>query len=83
MTNHSPYVIAYDVSCDRERGRVDKVLQQVGFCVQKSVFEARLNRCGHQRLVGSLETIELKTGFVPEVRRQRSILGALSSLGLH
>lgn len=64
MSGYSHYVVAYDISCDQERSRVEKILLGIGFRVQKSVFEVRLNRGGHERLIGMLEGLHLKTGFI-------------------
>jgi len=36
------FAVCYDLSDDRERRRVDKLLTGFGFRVQKSVFECRL-----------------------------------------
>ena len=50
------YVIAFDVSCDRRRYRVVKVLKEYAVRVQKSVFEARdLERSAYLRLRSKLE----------------------------
>jgi CRISPR-associated protein Cas2 len=64
------YVIAYDLSCDRERARVDKLLKGWGHRVQKSVFLLTLPRSGLARLTASLEALNLKTGSVLILRLQ-------------
>lgn len=61
---HSLYVVAYDVSDDRERLRVDKVLGGFGFRVQKSVYECRLSRHARGQLRERLENLQLRSGFV-------------------
>lgn len=38
------YIISYDISNDKRRRKVFKILEGVGFRVQYSVFEADLNR---------------------------------------
>lgn len=38
----SDYAVVYDISCDKERARVDRTLKDFGFRVQKSVFECRI-----------------------------------------
>ena len=58
------FAIAYDVSDDRERRRVDRVLGGFGFRIQKSVFECRLTRAGERALLRELEALRLKTGSV-------------------
>jgi CRISPR-associated protein Cas2 len=50
------YVIAFDVSCDRRRYRVVKVLKEYAVRVQKSVFESReLDRSAYLRMRSKLE----------------------------
>lgn len=58
------YAVAYDVSDDRERYRVDKVLKGFGFRVQKSVFECRLTRGDRRALIEAIERLKLQTGSV-------------------
>lgn len=64
MRGVNDYAVVYDITCDRERRRVDKTLKGFGFRVQKSVFECRLNRRGREELVGKLEKLKIQTGFV-------------------
>lgn len=64
MSGASDYAVVYDITCDRERARVDHVLKGFGFRVQKSVFECRLNRRGKEELVRKLEAVGVKTGFI-------------------
>lgn len=58
------FAVVYDVSDDRERRRVDRLLQGFGFRVQRSVFECRLTPGAHRRLRHQLEQLGLRTGFV-------------------
>lgn len=64
MPKAGDYAVVYDISSDRERSRVDRVLQSFGFRVQKSVFECRLTRKDRNQLVERLEKLRLETGFV-------------------
>lgn len=64
MPRHADYVAAYDVTADRERERVSKVLEGFGFRVQGSVFELRLTRGQREELLRSLRDLDLRTGFV-------------------
>lgn len=64
MKRDAHYVIVYDVSEDRERRQVAKVVESEGFRVQKSVFECRLNARGLRRLMTNLEKLNLQTGGV-------------------
>lgn len=58
------YAIIYDVTDDRERTRVAKILIGYGFRVQKSVFECKLSRGDRKSLVARLEALALQTGSV-------------------
>lgn len=62
MPSASNYTIAYDLSDDRERRRIDKLLKGWGFRVQKSVFECRLTRNEKRRLTAALQALKLETG---------------------
>ncbi|KKO18861.1 MAG: CRISPR-associated protein, partial [Candidatus Brocadia fulgida] len=64
MKGISDYAVVYDITSDAERERVDKVLKGFGFRVQKSVFECRLNKRGRDELIGRLEGLHIKTGFI-------------------
>jgi CRISPR-associated protein Cas2 len=55
-------VVAYDVTCDRERSRVDRLLKGYGFRVQKSVFEVCTDNTGLRHLVAALSALGLETG---------------------
>ena len=58
------YVVAYDISCDRERSKVDKVLKKYGFRIQKSVFECKLTKTQKEKLIQQLKELNIKTGFI-------------------
>lgn len=58
------YVVAYDVTEDKERDRVADVLEGFGFRLQQSVFECRLTRTALERVRQRLEALTLATGFV-------------------
>jgi CRISPR-associated protein Cas2 len=64
MSDTALYVIAYDISDDRERRQADQILQGFGFRRQKSVFECRLSRGHLARLQRELDTLRMETGFV-------------------
>jgi CRISPR-associated protein Cas2 len=63
------FVIAYDISDDRERARVDKVLKGYGFRAQKSVYECRLTVADEAALRRELERLALKSGSARIYRR--------------
>lgn len=69
------YVAVYDISDDRERRRVEKVLKGYGFRVQKSVFECKLDHKVKQRLIRKLNTLNIQTGFV-KIYRLETLIGS-------
>ncbi|MDD5033361.1 MAG: CRISPR-associated endonuclease Cas2 [Methylococcaceae bacterium] len=64
MKEAGEFVVAYDVSNDIERRKVDKVLLGFGFRVQKSVFECKLTRADQRAVIAALEALDLHTGSV-------------------
>lgn len=58
------YLAVYDVSEDRERERVAKLLEACGVRIQKSVFEIRANRALRSRLLRQVAALNLASGFV-------------------
>jgi CRISPR-associated protein Cas2 len=62
------YAVCYDVSDDRERRKVDKLLKGYGFRAQKSVFECHLTATQKQTLFSMLERMSLKTGHIRAYR---------------
>lgn len=48
-------LVIYDISDNKQRYRIAKYLSSYGFRVQKSCFEARLNKKQYQNLVAGLE----------------------------
>jgi len=51
------FIVAYDISDDRRRERVARVLTKFGLRIQKSVFIAVLDRTEHQSLRRELGAI--------------------------
>lgn len=72
MKGVSDYAVVYDISCDNERAKVDKVLKNFGFRIQKSVFECRLNKKAKEELIARLESLNIKTGFIKIYRLEYS-----------
>jgi CRISPR-associated protein Cas2 len=64
MGKFADYALVYDISSDGERAKVDRLLKDFGFRVQKSVFECRLSRRDKEELLRRLKKLEIKTGFV-------------------
>ena len=64
MKEQPLYAVVYDVSDDKERRHVDRILTGFGFRVQKSVFECRLGRGDKAQLTGKLSDLKLKTGTI-------------------
>lgn len=58
------YVFVYDISNNKERGKVDDVLRDYGFRVQKSVYECHLTRGDKKRLLDKLESLTIETGHI-------------------
>ncbi len=58
------YLLCYDISDNKERNKVDNILHNYGFRVQKSVYECHLTRGDKQRLLGTLESLEITTGHI-------------------
>ena len=67
------YAVAYDVSDDRERDRVDKVLKGWGHRLQKSVFTVTTSRQGIARLKAELEALGVESGTVLILRLQAGV----------
>ena len=70
MRQPGDFAVVYDITNDRERGRVDKILLGYGFRVQKSVFECKLGKGACQRLLNELNALNLQTGYVYLYRLQ-------------
>lgn len=68
MKGIADYAVVYDITCDRERWRIDRLLKGFGFRVQKGVFECRLNRRGKEGLINRLGQLESQAGFVKVYR---------------
>lgn len=64
MKRFSKYLIVYDITSDKERARVNKILIGYGIRVQKSVFECKLNKGLKANLTKKLEDINIKTGHI-------------------
>lgn len=64
MPKSHKYLIVYDISDQRERTKVSKVLTGYGQRVQESVFECRLSIGMREQLKKKLQKLEIKTGFV-------------------
>jgi CRISPR-associated protein Cas2 len=62
------FAVCYDITDDRERRRVAKLLEAYGFRVQKSVFECHLGHAQKQQLATALERLRLRTGQVRTYR---------------
>lgn len=64
MARVGQYIVVYDISSDKERGKVDKVLAGWGFRVQYSVYECLLSRRDLRILGEQLDRLSLVTGHV-------------------
>jgi CRISPR-associated endonuclease Cas2 len=59
-TRNSEFIYAYDISDDKERRIIERLLQGYGFRRQKSVFICRLTRADQVRLNQTIERLALK-----------------------
>ncbi|MBN2694673.1 CRISPR-associated endonuclease Cas2 [bacterium] len=64
MRGVGDYVVIYDITCDKERYRVDKILKGFGFRIQKSVFECTLTKNLKNQLITQLKKLNVVTGFI-------------------
>ncbi len=62
--NGTRYIVVYDISNNKERGKLDKILAKFGFRVQLSVYECMLTRRDLTDLVDMVNRLDLKTGFM-------------------
>ena len=79
----SEYAVVYDISNDRERNRVSKILIGFGFRIQKSVFECRLTRRSKEQLTAQLGKLEIKTGFIKLYRLEYHAKGSIIGEGVN
>ena len=70
MGRAAKYVAIYDVSEDRERRRVARLLEGFGVRVQRSAFECHLSHSHREQLRRRLEELHLSSGFVCLYRQQ-------------
>ena len=79
MKGIADYAVVYDISSDKERNKVDKLLKSFGFRIQKSVFECRLDKKGKSDLIEKLEGLDVQTGFIKvyklEYQSKNDIIG--------
>jgi len=64
------YVVAYDISCNKERSRTDKILKGFGFRRQKSVFECVLSETDKKKLLDKLSKLRIQTGFIKVYKQE-------------
>ena len=64
MPRDATYLVCYDVTEDRERNHVAKVVEAYGLRIQFSVFECRLSRTALARLCRDLEDLHVTTGGI-------------------
>jgi CRISPR-associated protein Cas2 len=81
MRGISDYAVVYDISDDKERRRVDKVLAEYGFRIQKSVYECRMSARLRKELVYRLEHLELASGWVKMYRLEYSLRNTVIGTG--
>jgi CRISPR-associated protein Cas2 len=72
MRGISDYAIVYDISSNRERTKIEKILKNYGFRIQKSVFECRMDKRTKTELIERLEGLDISTGFVKIYKQEYS-----------
>jgi CRISPR-associated protein Cas2 len=72
MRGISDYAVVYDISADRERRRIEKILKNYGFRIQRSVFECRMDKRTKEELFERLEGLDITTGFVKIYKQEYS-----------
>ncbi len=68
MSKDALFIVAYDITDDKERDKIAKVLKDFGFRVQKSVFECRLTEKELKKMLSRLEQLNIKSGFAEVYR---------------
>lgn len=58
------YIFSYDITDDKERRRVSKILDGYGFRVQKSIYVCWISPSLAKRACDKLNGLGLSTGFV-------------------
>ncbi len=53
-TRKQLYIVGYDISCNKQRRRVEKLLTSLGTRANKSLFECMLTPASHKRLLARL-----------------------------
>ncbi len=72
MRGISDYAVVYDIGSNRERRKIEKILKNYGFRIQKSVFECRMDKKAKLELIENLEQLEIETGFVKIYKQEYS-----------
>lgn len=60
----SDYILVYDISANRERRLLQKLVKRYGFRVQKSVFECKMTRRMREELLSRIEQLDIQTGHI-------------------
>lgn len=72
-TRTQQWAIAYDISVNKERSRIEKTLKGWGHRAQKSVFLVTTTRRGINTLERELNAHKIKSGTVLLLRLQASV----------
>ena len=64
MKQGAPFAVVYDITDNKERARVAKLLKGFGFRVQKSVFECRLSLSDRNALITQLTRLQVESGSI-------------------
>lgn len=58
------YIIAYDVSCDKVRSKLSKILLDKGIRIQESVYAVNIKKHEQKQIVKKLENTLNKKGII-------------------
>ena len=58
------YIVAYDITDDRERRLVSRVLDGYGHGVQHSVYLCHIRGTQARRMMAALKALDVKSGFI-------------------
>lgn len=68
------YIVAYDITDDRERRRVNRILDGYGHGVQRSVYVCHISKAQARRMVADLKKLNLQSGFLLSWKLQDHVM---------
>ncbi len=58
------YIVAYDITDDRERRQVSRILDGYGYGVQRSVYVCHIHGVQARRMLAALKKLDVRSGFL-------------------